>query len=494
MSRQVSDFKQVLSVFGFLALAGLADAAIGAITVPGAPTIGAATAGNASASIAFAVPNSNGGSTITGYKALCVTGSTTKTGTGTDSPIKVSGLTNGSAYNCSVKASNRAGSSAASNAVSVTPLTVPGAPTIGAATAGNGSASIAFAAPKSNGGSTITGYEALCVTGSTTITGTGTGSPIKVSGLTNGSAHSCKVKASNSAGSSAVSSAVLVTPRTVPGAPTIGAATAGDASASIAFAAPGSNGGSTITGYTASCVTGGTTKTGAGTSSPIKVSSLTNGSAYSCTVKASNSAGSSAVSSAVLVTPSSATLTYSTPANFAALVAKKYTPTTTMSAASTVSNRGYYMISDSATASTGSNYATIDATYSATAGYALKSATLPAVSTYNDYLTKTLQWVTAADGYYRLDSYLHPNNSIDVESATSTVLRFKNNFGKTSVTGNGYVTFSYDASTKLMQAQKRYIYATTSSTSNGSTVYTGTYTADSTFTGAGKYISFAKST
>ena len=280
---------------------------------------------------------------------------------------------------------------------------------------------------------------------------------------------------------------------TVPGAPTIGAATAGNASASIAFTAPSSNGGATITGYTASCVTGSTTKTGTGTSSPISVSSLTNGSAYSCTVKASNSAGNSAASSAVSVTPSSTALTYSTPANFAALVAKSYTPTTTMSPASTVTNRGYYMISDSAAANTTANYATIDSTYSATAGYTLKSGTLPLTSTYNDYLTKTLQWVTATDGNYRLDSYLHPNNSIDVESATSSVLKFKNNFGKTSVIGNGYLTFSYDSSTKLMKAQKRYIYATTSSTSNGSTVYTGTYTADSTFTGTGKYISYANS-
>ena len=485
------DRKQVLSILGFLAFASLADGALGAITVPGAPTIGAATAGNASASIAFEAPKSNGGSAITGYTASCVTGTTTKTGTGTGSPITVSSLTNGSAYSCTVKARNSAGSSVASSAVSVTPMTVPGAPTIGAATAGNASASIAFLAPGSTGGSTITGYTASCVTGTTTKTATGSSSPIKVPSLTNGSAYSCTVKASNGAGSSAASSAVSVTPLTVPGAPTIGAATAGNLSASIAFAAPDSNGGSTITGYTASCVTGTTTKTATGSSSPIKVPSLTNGSVYSCTVKASNSAGSSVASSAVSVTPSSTTLTYSTPANFAALVAKTYTPTATMSAASTVTNRGYYMISDSATASTISSYATIDATYSATAGYALKSATLPAASTYNDYLTKTLQWVTAADGYYRLDSYLHPNNAIDVESATSTVLKFKNNFGKTSGTGNGYLTFSYDASTKLMKVQKRYVYATTSSASNGSTVYTGTYTADSTFTGAGKYISLA---
>ena len=43
---------------------------------------------------------------------------------------------------------------------------------------------------------------------------------------------------------------------TVPGAPTIGNATAGDASVSIAFTAPASDGGATITAYTGTCTAG----------------------------------------------------------------------------------------------------------------------------------------------------------------------------------------------------------------------------------------------
>ena len=89
----------------------------------------------------------------------------------------------------------------------------------------------------------------------------------------------------------------------VPGAPTIGTATAGNASASIAFTAPAGDGGATITGYTASCTGGGATRTGTATASPISVTSLTNGTAYSCTVTATNSAGTSAASGAVTVTP-----------------------------------------------------------------------------------------------------------------------------------------------------------------------------------------------
>ena len=93
------------------------------------------------------------------------------------------------------------------------------------------------------------------------------------------------------------------TTTTVPGAPTIGAATAGDASASIAFTAPSSNGGAAITNYTGTCTGGGASKTATATASPVSVSGLTNATTYSCTVTATNSVGTSAASAAVAVTP-----------------------------------------------------------------------------------------------------------------------------------------------------------------------------------------------
>jgi len=153
------------------------------------------------------------------------------------------------------------------------------------------------------------------------------------------------------------------------------------------------------------------------------------------------------------------------------------------------------MISNAATASTTSSYATIGATYSATTGYTLASGTL--ASTYKDYLTKTMQLVTAGDGYYRIDSYLHPNNSIDWGgSLSSPTLKFVNNFGKTSTTGNGFVTFAVviDATTKAatLQAKNRYTYSLAAgTTANGSTPYTGTYTKDSSFAGSNYYVNLA---
>jgi len=263
-------------------------------TVPGAPAIGTATAGNGQASVSFTAPASNGGSAITGYTVTSSQGGLT--GTGSSSPIAVTGLTNGTAYTFTVTATNGAGTSVASEASnSVTPATVPSTPAIGTATAGNGQASVSFTAPASNGGSAITGYTVTSNPGG--LTGTGSSSPIAVTGLTNGTAYTFTVTATNAKGTGAASSASnSVTPATVPGAPTIGTATAGDGQASVSFAAPSSTGGSAITGYTVTSSPGSFTATG--TTSPIAVTGLTNGTAYTFTVTATNSVGTGAASSA----------------------------------------------------------------------------------------------------------------------------------------------------------------------------------------------------
>ncbi len=98
-------------------------AALVATALPGAPTIGTATAGNASASVAFTAPTATGTSSITSYIASCTAANSTLTATGTASPITVSGMTNGSAYSCTVAAVNSAGTGTASSGASVTPTT-----------------------------------------------------------------------------------------------------------------------------------------------------------------------------------------------------------------------------------------------------------------------------------------------------------------------------------------------------------------------------------
>ena len=96
---------------------------------------------------------------------------------------------------------------------------------------------------------------------------------------------------------------------TAPGAPEIGAAAAGDTQATVSYTAPGANGGSVITGYTATSspdgFTGTLSQSGSGA---ITVSGLTNDTAYTFTVTATNAIGTSAASAASnSVAPSSVT-------------------------------------------------------------------------------------------------------------------------------------------------------------------------------------------
>ena len=77
------------------------------------------------------------------------------------------------------------------------PVTVPDAPTITSAKAGNGQASIYFAPPASDGGGTITSYTVIPNAGQPA---SGTTIPITVQNLSNGVPYSFTVTATNAAG------------------------------------------------------------------------------------------------------------------------------------------------------------------------------------------------------------------------------------------------------------------------------------------------------
>ena len=114
----------VLLVLSLVACGGGSDTAEtpqATITVPGAPTIDSVSAGDASATIEFSAPASNGGATISGYEVTCISDANSQMNRGTYSPITVTGLTNEADYDCSVTATNSEGTSNASSTVSVTP-------------------------------------------------------------------------------------------------------------------------------------------------------------------------------------------------------------------------------------------------------------------------------------------------------------------------------------------------------------------------------------
>ena len=116
--------------------AGFISAFFDPLNNPNAPTIGTATAGDVSASVAFTPPSNVGGSAISSYSALSTPGGFV--GTAASSPVTVSGLSNGTAYTFAVWATNTYGPSAYSAASgSVTPSAPIGV--FGGGDSGNGS-------------------------------------------------------------------------------------------------------------------------------------------------------------------------------------------------------------------------------------------------------------------------------------------------------------------------------------------------------------------
>jgi subtilisin-like proprotein convertase family protein len=272
-------------------------------TLPGAPTGVAATVLNPTqASVVFVAPASNGGSPVTSYYVQCTSssGGVARSATGPASPITVSALTTGATYTCRVRATNAAGTGpySGSSASFVPAVVAPGPPSGVTVAPAPTSASVAFAAPATDGGSAITSYYVQCTStnGGAARSGTGPASPITVTALTTGSSYSCRVRATNGVGTGAYSafSAPFVPAPVAPGAPSgVVVTVTGPTSTSVAFTAPASNGGSAITSYYVQCTssTGGAARSGTGAASPVSVTLLTTGATYQCRTRATNAVG-----------------------------------------------------------------------------------------------------------------------------------------------------------------------------------------------------------
>ncbi len=315
-------------------------------TTPAAPTIASVTLGNATLTVTWAAPASNGGSAITGYdvrhkltSAPDIAANWTEVAnTGDDLSHTIGSLANGTSYDVQVRAVNIAGDGAWSDNTDGTPRTTPEAPTIAGVTSGNATLTVTWVAPANTGGSAITGYDVRHKLTSapdidanwTVVANTGDDLSHTIGSLANGTLYDVQVRAVNVAGDGAWSATTDGTPRTTPAAPTIASVTPGNATLTVTWEAPANTGGSAVAGYDVRHIlTSAPDKADsnwivvqdAWTTGPLTatINSLTNGTSYDVQVRAVNVAGDGAWSitsdAAPRTTPEAPTITSVTPGN-----------------------------------------------------------------------------------------------------------------------------------------------------------------------------------
>jgi predicted phage tail protein len=228
-------------------------------TVPTEPQWPSAIRGNASVTLYWGAPASDGGAATDNYRVEYATnagGPWTQFATTAAAPYTAPGLTNGTTYYFRFRAHNAAGWSAPSTVVNATPITVPAAPLMYEAKPGNGTLELKWLEPH-NGGSPINGYYVqkaaspggpwMAVVNTTLLS-------YKATELTNGTTYYYRIVAHNAAGASTPSAVQAVTPLTVPGVPVTCSGHQlngpGSHTMQIDWSPPAATGGAPISSYT----------------------------------------------------------------------------------------------------------------------------------------------------------------------------------------------------------------------------------------------------
>jgi len=284
-----------------------ATSAVTPRSLPSYPLNLQAVAGNASATLTWALPSSDGGSSILDYVVQSsrdgvTTWQTFNDGLSTTRTAVVTGLTNGTTYSFRVAATTAAGQGAWAVSTPVTPAALPTAALNVVATAGDSQAILTWAAPTSTGGASIVDYAVQKSSdGGTTwadvTDGVSTANTATVTGLVNGTAYVFHVAALNGAGTGPYSVAsAAITPRVLPSAPLNLQAEAGDGLAILTWTAPASAGSAPVLDYLVQSsgdngVTWTTVNDGTSTATTATVAGLTNGAGYLFRVAAVSAAG-----------------------------------------------------------------------------------------------------------------------------------------------------------------------------------------------------------
>src|SRR5205823_3205052 len=284
--------------------------------------------------LAWSPPSSDGGAPITNYKVYRGTSSNGEKFLADAGPVLAytdTSVNNGQTYYYQVTAENSAGEGPRSNEASATPnapATPPTPPQGLTATAGDGTVDLAWSAPGSDGGSPITNYKIYrggSSNGETLLDTIGDVLSYTDTSVTNGNTYYYKVSAVNSVNEGPLSneaSATPAAPHTAPGAPRDLVATAGDASVSLSWSPPSSDGGAPITNYKIyrGTVSGGQLSLIATVPDVLSYtdSPLTNGKTYYYKVTAVNEVGEGPPSNEASATPVSGQTVPSPPRSLSA--------------------------------------------------------------------------------------------------------------------------------------------------------------------------------
>jgi len=271
---------------------------------PSAPAITGLSPSDGAITVGWSAPIAVGSSSVTSYVVTTTPGGSTCTWTVGPLNCTVSGLTNGTTYRATVRAFSAVGPGLLSaNSASFVPYKAPSAPTIVSIAPSDGQITVTWSASKNNG-SAISRYDVEAQPGGNSCSTSGTGTSCTISPLTNGTAYSISVYASNDAGAGDVATTdSAVTPRTLAGAPTNVSINPGDKQLSVSWRAPSSNGGSAVTAYTVTAQPGAVTCTAIAPATSCNLLGLSNGSVYSVTVVSTNPAGDSVASATVNGSP-----------------------------------------------------------------------------------------------------------------------------------------------------------------------------------------------
>jgi hypothetical protein len=452
--------------------------------IPATVTAFTTTYGTASAAQSFSVSGSYLGANIVAYAPNSGTGyevSSNGTNYATTATFTKSGSTGSASGTLYIRLKATATVSGTYNSLS-TGITSAGSTSAYINTTATGNAVSAKALTITAGNQTVMyGTDPSAVTGAGTYTPTGFANSETASVVGGSASYSTTYTNSTAVGTAGVSITPIVTSltaanysftpvagtvtvATLPDAPTIGTATAGNTRVSVAFTAPANDGGSPILDYTVTPYvesTPGTPVTGSG--SPIVVTGLSNGTAYTFSVTARNAVGSSVASSASNpVTPDAITnnIIVSSATDISTLT---LTPVSDIVVSSNRLTIDQSIKVNSITAAPGAELSITAGTITATNGIKLQSSpsgtatlvdnysTPTVVATVQQYLPQGRNWyvaspiestTTPAAATSLIGGGLASSVSYYDETANGTVNAWINNYTGSLLRGIGYVAVS----------------------------------------------------